>query len=65
MADPDRRALLKTVALLGATPLLFSRHAQASENAAQESGASSLDLPVITDRRVLGSGKYAMECVKP
>ena len=61
MADPDRRALLKTVALLGATPLLFSRYAQASENAAEESGASSPDLPLINSRRVLGSGKYAME----
>ncbi|MBD5553180.1 MAG: aldo/keto reductase [Desulfovibrio sp.] len=60
----NRRNLLKTVAALSAAPMLFNSLAHAAENEARPlkpAGRNSLDLPVITGTRVLGSGSAAME----
>lgn len=59
----NRRNLLKTVAALSAAPLLFDTLANASEKGekAPQAGGYSLDLPVVTGKRILGSGSAAME----
>lgn len=59
----NRRSLLKTAAALSAAPLLFANLATASEKGdkAPSAGGEPLDLPVITAKRILGSGSAAME----
>lgn len=59
-----RRSMLKTIAALSVTPIFFNSLSLASEyaeNTSGKSGRSNLDIPVITGKRVLGTGTAAME----
>lgn len=59
MPGVSRRHVLRTAALLAATPALV--HGFSGEGLAAEEKKNSLDLPLLTKKRTLGSGKFRME----
>ena len=59
MPGVSRRHVLRTAALLVAAPALV--HGFSGEGLAAEEKKNSLDLPLLTQKRTLGSGKFRME----
>ena len=59
MPGVSRRHVLRTAALLAAAPALV--HGFSGEGLATEEKKNSLDLPLLTKKRTLGSGKFRME----
>ncbi len=60
--DTGRRGLLKTAAALACAPFLLGAFPDAAEAGKGRSGRKDrLDLPLLTKKRVLGSGKFRME----
>lgn len=64
-AGMSRRGVLRAAAVLAAAPLLAGgmtgAGAAAESRAATFDGKTSLDVPLLTQRRTLGRGKYSME----
>lgn len=64
MEKPNRRAILKTVAALSVAPMLFNSFSYAAESGgktAMPHGKNAPDFPVISGKRILGTGSAAME----